>query len=167
MLLRLYRGWLPLMMISVLFCLIWVSHRAVADIDSGQHQENRDRLPERVNRALLILSRDIQQAEGLIDYDSDRLVLSLENNRVRAYSFAYGVLWCNNYPVLTGLSTFNFECRSQSGHLLSAKQSDISVNRLGYTFGLENEGQPVFTSNSFNVSNLKIPDSDFVLASMQ
>lgn len=156
-----------LFILSALTCLIWGSHIAIAGMKTQKSVDYDYELPSHVNRALERLSLDIKQAESLTGYESDRLVLTFANDETKTYSFAYGVLWCNDFPLINGLSSFGFECRGQHGHLLTPRQSDVCIKRIGYTLGLEKRGKVIFANQSHPVVHLSIPDSNPVLAMMQ
>ena len=143
-------SFLMLLILSLMICMVMVSHRAVANVDLFEHQSYDRRLPDKVIRGLEMMDSDLQNAKRLISFDSDRIRFEDRQGSIKEYHFAYGVLWCNNYPVISEITAFHFEFRNASRHLVSPSRMSLPITTIEYTLKILHRDQDLFANQSFN-----------------
>ncbi|HDQ44534.1 MAG TPA: hypothetical protein ENN17_03415 [bacterium] len=136
---------------SMMICLVVVSHRAVADVDSAVMHGHRADLPDRIRRGLERVDHDLRNARRLIAIDSGRILLEDKKDGFKEYRFAHGVLWCNDFPVIADLDAFDFGFRNTSGHRISPARLNPDLQTVEYTLKTTRNGRALFAGNSFRV----------------
>ncbi len=147
-------SFLMFLILSLTICLVMVSHRAVADVDFIENQNYDKRLPDKVVHGLEMMDSDLRSAKRLITFDSDEILFEDQKGHIKEYHFAFGVLWCNDYPIIAEIAAFHFEFRNAAGHQVSPSRMPQSITTIEYTLKMVQRDQELFANQSFKAPRL-------------
>lgn len=111
----------------------WLGSQAVALPEHASIRGYGGHLSMKTQSALQTLNLEIQHADEVLLARSDRIWLRSAGQPVRKYMFAYGSLWRDGEPLLTGVHNFMLEYRDARGSLVSRVARNTSVRSVGYT----------------------------------
>lgn len=132
---------------------VWVGSLAVIRPDARSIQGYGGLLPPKTSRSLERMHAALRSAKRIIAAQPNRVRFVDDNETVAEYSFAYGTLWYNDYPVVSDVRAFHFEYRDGMGGLLVRAEEELArVETVGYTIRVASKDREVSAS-----SRVKLP----------
>ncbi|MBN1894292.1 hypothetical protein JW906_07340, partial [bacterium] len=103
------------------------------------------KMPVNVERAVLTMGKDLQFSEVLTGR-VDRVVFRNADLVRKEYRFHYGELWACGRLAASGISSFAFEYRNRSGHLVDpARRSECEIADVSCIMGFDTDSGRVFS----------------------
>ena len=123
-----------------------ISYSAEHPVSSGLEGYG-GRFSDKVSQALQRMNEDLHQSKGILEAGPDMIRLIKSNDQIKEYCFAHQALWCDHYPVVSGVNAFHFEYRSSSGDRLIRPERNLrSVDMVCYTLHLSQDGKDILTN---------------------
>ena len=120
--------------ILILGLFVWMGSRLLDKTDSTPIRGYGGKLSRKVVTVLERMNEDLMNTKGILSAQPGRILFVDENHHPKEYSFAYGTLWCNDFPVISGVRAFHFEYRDGAGNLLTRAEENLSaVETVVYT----------------------------------
>ena len=114
-------------------------------------------LSPKVMRILDQMNEDLEKSRSILTADASMIRFLDRGEDLKEYSFAYGALWLNDFPVISGIRSFHFEYRDGSGNRLMRIENDVSsIETVAYTLHITTHDSDVITSSKIKISALQI-----------
>ena len=95
------------------------------------------RISYRVHQAFESMDDDIKHSQQILFASHDRVCFIDDEASVTEYSYAYGTLWRDDFPIVSGIRAFHFEYRTRYGDLLIRSNRRLpDVRVVAYTVRL-------------------------------
>lgn len=126
---------------------VWMGNRAVDEADTQSLKGYGGRLSQKVMTALERMNSDLEHAKEIV-IAGPRLFLFIDGSEeLKEYRFDYETLWCNDFPIISGIRAFHFEYRDDGGNLLTRPDKYLSfVESVAYTIRVSQNKKDVLTN---------------------
>jgi len=132
---------------------VWMGSRTIDGVAEPQIKGYGGKLPREVTNALEKMNKEFEETRAILFARSDRVLIVDRNRNVKEYSFSYGILWCNDFPIVSGVRAFHFEYRDEKGNLLTRANRNLSaIQRITYIIRVLHGNKEVLTSSSVKLS---------------
>jgi len=100
------------------------------------------------------LKGELANIQRIITAKPRQIIFIDKNNTVQTYTFRFNTLWKNGDPVVTNVSSFNFEYRNNTGSLLVSSHKQLSkVASVAYVACYSSGKSSVFTDSRVAFAN--------------
>jgi len=134
---------------------VWMGSRLLGKTDSTSIQGYGGKLSTKVVTVLERMNEDLRSARGILAAQPGRIRFIDKAQNTKEYSFAYGTLWCNDFPVISDVRAFHFEYRDSDGNLLTRAGENLSaVETVAYTIRVAENETDVLTSSRIRIPSV-------------
>ena len=105
---KLLRRYFYILGIIFLVLFGWVWSQAFQASGDSSEKAYGGRIPYRVHQALERMSGDVKNSRRIMSALPDRICFIDGDESVTEYSYAYGTLWRDDFPVVSGVRSFHF-----------------------------------------------------------
>ena len=152
---------LLLSLILIVGIVLWPGARGVSRDVSSNLKGYGGRLTSGAQSVLLQMNNDLRDMKRCVQVHPQKIVLVDQNKKIKTYSYAYGTLWCDEEPIMTGVRSFFFEYRNAWGYLLPRASHNLqSVESVGYTVRVRSNGKEVVTTSCVKITYSTGPYGD-------
>ena len=157
--------------------LLWITVLRVSHSAEQTHDGLREAyggcLSTKTSHALRTLHEEVRQSRKILEAGPHSIRFLEPNDRIKEYTFMHRALWCNRFPVVSDVESFQFEYRTGSGDRLIRPAHQLNaVEFVCYTIRLSGKNEGIMTNARIPVRSVDqhpTPESSgrFHLASIE
>lgn len=111
------------------------------------------KLSDKELRVLEKMNGELHNSKKILYAQPDRILFIDKSEDLKEYSYAYGTLWFNNYPVIGDVRAFHFEYRDEASNFLTLSGKNLStIETIGYMIRVTLDDKDVLASSRVKIS---------------
>ena len=134
---------------------VWMGSRKIGSVVELQINGYGGKLPKETVNILERMNKEFAETRAILFAQPDRIIIVDKNKNIKEYSFAYGTLWCDGFPIVSDIRAFHFEYRDEKRNLLTRANKNLpAIQRVTYIMRIFHDNKEILTGSSVKLSAL-------------